>query len=114
MNKVTTNIIINTSFNAVHNWPGCNVSGVEYLKYRHRHTFTVKVKISVTHDDRDVEFIKFKQEMDAWFSEVYDKKEIGERSCEMLCQEIMDKWPKIIYVEVLEDGENGAEKIKEV
>ena len=34
---------------------------VSFLGYPHRHTFHFKVQIQVTHNDRDIEFIQFKQ-----------------------------------------------------
>ena len=111
MSLTKTNIIINTSFVAVHCWPDCDMGGVEYLKYPHRHTFTIQVKIPVNHDDRDIEFINFKKIMDSHFDCCYSNQDIGATSCEMLCQSILCQWPEITYVRVMEDGENGAEKI---
>ena len=53
-------IWINTEFNATHCWPECPIDEVEYLRHEHRHTFKVKVQLEVIHNDRDVEFIVFK------------------------------------------------------
>ena len=113
MNVTLTNIIVNTSFIAIHAWPECNVSGVEYLKDPHRHKFTVQVKLEVKHNNRDIEFIDFKKKLDT-FLDKYRNNDIGNMSCEDICDAILDNWDSCIYVQVLEDGENGAEKIREI
>ena len=41
---------------------------VEFLGYPHRHMFHFKVKIQVFHDDRDLEFILFKRELEGLYS----------------------------------------------
>ena len=106
-----TLIIVKTSFNAIHYWPGCNVPGVEYLKNKHRHTFYVKVKILVGHDDREIEFIDFKKQLDHFLQTFYQEKDLDEKSCEMLCKEIFEKFSFLSYLRVMEDDENGAEFI---
>ena len=107
-----TNIIVNTSFNAIHHWPGCDIEGVEYLRNKHRHTFHVKVKAKVNHDDRDIEFIDFKKLLDAFLNSNYNGKDIGAKSCEMICKEIESRFKGILnYVRIMEDDENGAELI---
>lgn len=111
-NAVVTNVIINTQFPAIHNWPGCDVEGVEYLRHPHRHVFYVNIKIPVNHDDRDIEFIQFKSQVDNHVKEHYYNKDLKATSCEMLCEAFMKKWPEITYIRVMEDNENGAEKIR--
>ena len=84
---------------------------VSFLGYPHRHIFHFQVWISVTHNDRDVEFIQAKR----WIEKLYDQKtlQLNYRSCEMISEElyekIIDKWPgREIWIEVSEDGENGC------
>jgi hypothetical protein len=84
---------------------------VSFLGYTHRHIFHFKVGVEVFHDDRDVEFIQFKRGLES----LYDEKtiELNHKSCEMisddLYDQIIDKYPeRDVFIEVSEDGENGA------
>lgn len=106
------NIIINTRFSAIHFWPDCPIEEVNYLTYPHRHEFHVKVKAPVTHENRDIEFIQLKNKIQTWISDNWDKQNLKSKSCETMCSELMFIFPVLNYVRVLEDGENGSEKIK--
>ena len=84
---------------------------VSFLGYPHRHTFHFKVWISVTHDDRDIEFIQFKR----WLEKLYAEGtlQLDYKSCEMMSGDLYDiisnKYPgREIWIEVSEDGENGS------
>lgn len=84
---------------------------VSFLGYPHRHIFQFQVWISVTHNDRDVEFIQAKR----WLEKLYDEKtlQLNYRSCEMIAEDlytkINDRYPnREVWIEVSEDGENGA------
>ena len=84
---------------------------VSFLGVAHRHIFHFKVWIEVFHDDRDIEFIQFKR----WLEKLYAEKtlQLDYKSCEMmaddLAEQIKTKYPKRdIWIEVSEDGENGA------
>ena len=84
---------------------------VSFLGYPHRHTFHFKVWISVTHDDRDIEFIQFKR----WLLNLYKDSilALDYKSCEMIADDlylqIAEKYPdRSVWIEVAEDGENGA------
>ena len=84
---------------------------VSFLGYPHRHIFHFKVWISVTHDDRDIEFIQFKR----WLQNLYADATLSLdfKSCEMMSQDLYDsisqKYPgREIWIEVSEDGENGS------
>ena len=84
---------------------------VSFLGYPHRHIFHFQVWISVTHNDRDVEFIQAKR----WLEKLYDEKTLqlnyrsGEMISEELYEKIKDKWPgREVWIEVSEDGENGC------
>jgi hypothetical protein len=84
---------------------------VSFLGYPHRHIFHFKVWISVTHDDRDIEFIQFKR----WLENLYKEGtlQLDYKSCEMMSGDLYDaisnKYPgREIWIEVSEDGENGS------
>ena len=86
-------------------------SDVSFLGYPHRHTFHFKVWISVTHDDRDIEFIQFKR----WLEKLYAEGtlQLDYKSCEMMSGDlyntISNKYPgREVWIEVSEDGENGS------
>ena len=84
---------------------------VSFLGYPHRHIFHFKVWISVTHDNRDIEFIQFKR----WLENLYKEGtlQLDYKSCEMMSQDLYDsisnKYPdREVWIEVSEDGENGS------
>jgi len=96
----------------IHKYPGAkDLPGVEFLQYPHRHIFHFYVTLGVFHDDRDVEFILFKRELES----LYDEKtlQLDYKSCEMICEDLMDyiekEYPdRGVQVEVYEDNENGG------
>ena len=83
---------------------------VSFLGYAHRHIFHFKVGITVTHNDRDIEFIQFKR----WLEKLYEGElNVDYKSCEMmsddLYEQITTKHPgREVHIDVSEDGENGA------
>ena len=84
---------------------------VSFLGVPHRHMFHFKVSISVTHNDRDIEFIQFKR----WIERLYSENtlQLNFKSCEMMAEDlytvINNKYPnRAVSIEVSEDGENGA------
>jgi len=105
-----TSIIIKLRFSALHNWPGCNIPEVDYLKYPHRHEFHITCKQVVEHDDRDVEIIMLKNSVADFLYKTY-RKGFGSMSCEQIAKMLLLKF-ELTYCKVLEDGENGAEVIK--
>jgi hypothetical protein len=86
---------------------------VSFLGNPHRHIFHFRVWISVTHNDRDIEFIQFKR----WLEELYNGDQavlqLDYKSCEMMSDDLYDtiskKYPgREVWIEVSEDGENGS------
>lgn len=84
---------------------------VSFLASPHRHMFHFKVGVSVTHNDRDVEFIQFKR----WLENLYTAGtiQLNHKSCEMMADDllrvIVDKYPgREVTIEISEDGENGS------
>ncbi|MCK5643295.1 MAG: hypothetical protein KAJ19_20975, partial [Gammaproteobacteria bacterium] len=60
--------------------------GVEFLRNDHRHMFHFRVELEVWHDDRDVEFILFKRELEALYSDSI--LELDYQSCEMMANDL--------------------------
>lgn len=94
----------------IHHYPDAPM-GVEFLAYPHRHMFHFRVDIDVFHNERDIEFILFKRELESLYSA--QTLQMDHKSCEMLCEDLIDyiskKYPgRKISVMVSEDGENGA------
>ena len=84
---------------------------VSFLGYAHRHMFHFTVEVQVQHDDRDIEFIQFKRELEALYSS--GTLQLNHKSCEMIADDlayyIIDKYPnRPLTITVSEDGENGA------
>jgi hypothetical protein len=84
---------------------------VSFLGYPHRHIFHFRVWIDVLHNDRDIEFIQFKR----WLENLYKEGtlQLDFKSCEMMADDlylqIASRYPdRSIWIEVSEDGENGA------
>ena len=109
----TTNkqIFVTWQKEGIHQYPGAP-EGVEFLQYPHRHMFHFRVEIDVFHNDRDIEFILLKRELEA----LYDEKtlQLDYKSCEMMADDLADyinkNYPKRdLVIEVSEDNENGAQ-----
>ena len=99
----------------IHKYPAAledpKLADVSFLGHPHRHMFHFRVELEVMHDDRDVEFILFKRELEA----LYDQgtMQLDYKSCEMMARElagyIRKTYPdRDIAIEVSEDGENGC------
>lgn len=90
---------------------------VSYLQYPHRHMFKFVVKISVTDNNRELEFIKVKHRCLKYFAD--DFIDIDYKSCEMLCEDLYRELAydygkdRTYIISCYEDGENGAELIFE-
>jgi len=86
---------------------------VSFLASPHRHMFHFRVSIDVFHNDRDIEFIQFKR----WIISLYNGDNsilaLDFKSCEMISDDlylqIAARYPRrSVWIEVSEDGENGA------
>jgi hypothetical protein len=103
-------IEVKLRFAGMHHWPGA-FERVDYLASPHRHEFHVVARKAVTHDDRDVEFICLKEDMEAWlfetFSEGSGPLNLGACSCERLAEMLMLRFD-LASCWVYEDGENGG------
>ena len=84
---------------------------VSFLGVPHRHIFHFTVWIEVEHSDRAIEFIQFKR----WLENLYKEGtvQLDYKSCEMMAEDLYEqiasRYPgREIWIEVSEDGENGA------
>lgn len=112
---ITRAIMVKFEKEGIHRYPAAatdpRLADVSFLAHPHRHIFKFEVGIDVFHNDRDIEFILFKRELEG----LYEKgvMQIDYKSCEMLAEELISylsvKYPgRGMIVEVSEDGENGA------
>jgi hypothetical protein len=114
-NIITRWIDISFQKEGVHKYPAAledpKLADVSFLGYPHRHMFHFKVKLEVYHNDRDVEFILLKRELEALYNEKVLALDF--QSCEMIAEGLIE-YIKINYpgrritIGVYEDGENGA------
>ena len=100
----------------IHKYPAAP-EGVEFLRHPHRHIFHFEVELEVFHDDRDVEFILFKRELENLYAK--GTLELHYKSCEMLCDDlaayILEAYPdRWLRISVSEDNENGATAVYDV
>lgn len=124
MSNIQTSVIITFQLEGMHNWPEAKdiFPDVAFLSDMHRHMFHFKMSKRVFHDDRDVEFIRWKREVTTYLKHKYtDTVEVqgdfmiqdaaylnfGRMSCEQIAKELLEKFD-CLFVEVWEDGENGA------
>lgn len=62
---------------------------VSYLATPHAHDFWFDVKVSVTHEDRDIEFIQMRQRLEALYTD--GVLACGRKSCETLARELIQQ-----------------------
>lgn len=115
-----TSVIVRFQKEGIHCFPLAKdhpqLKDVSFLSNPHRHIFHIEVELEVFHDDREIEFILLKRDLEGHLSSVYD---MNYKSCEMiakdLSQYLRDTYGSNRYcrVDVFEDGENGARIIYE-
>lgn len=110
LQSIDTTIWVTFQKEGIHFYPDAP-EGVEFLRHPHRHIFHFFVEMEVFHDNRDVEFILLKRELES----LYDNNtlQLDYKSCEMLARdllhEVAERYPdRDLTVKVSEDGENGA------
>lgn len=117
--KHKTTVIVNLQVEGIHCWPQAKeiYSDIAFLSDPHRHMFHITCEKEVNHNDRDVEFIRFKREINSFLLSKYadidgtDTCKFGSMSCEMLATELLDRLELESCI-VMEDGENGSKVIK--
>ena len=108
-----TNIIVKLQVEGVHSWLDCPIEEVSFLTYPHRHIFHITAKKAVTHNDRDIEIIQLKRNIQQYLWQQYPSKfnavcEFNSLSCESIAEDLLKQF-ELNYCSVLEDNENGAE-----
>lgn len=98
-------IWVTTKFAAFHYWKDAP-DQVAFLRSSHRHLFHVKAFWEVNHNDRDLEFFIQKEKLEDYVRTNLEGKTFA-ASCEMLAEKILNALG-CCYVDVSEDGENGA------
>lgn len=92
----------------IHCWSECPIKDVSFLRNPHRHIFHISCLKEVKHDNRDVEIIMFKREVETYLRTKFGVPcDFAGMSCEMIASELITKF-QLHSCEVLEDGENGA------
>jgi len=112
---MTTKIVVRLQIEGLHCWPDAEkvFPEVGFLSDPHRHIFFIELKKKVYHDDRDIEFIMFKRDVQNYLYKKYysDEKRCHNffnMSCEMIAKELLKEF-NCEFVSVFEDNENGAE-----
>lgn len=96
---------VTSSFTGFHCWKDAPEK-TEFLRNWHRHIFHVKLGVQVNHGDREVEFFDLKERLDSFLQTNYHLEYFYE-SCEQIAEQIINRF-QASFVEVSEDGENGA------
>lgn len=107
-----TFIRVRTQFEGFHYYPGASEIDprIAFLESEHRHMFHVEVKISVTHDDRELEFFLVKWAL----NEFIESGNQNHKSCEMIARDILEQHllpnygDRYYEVTVSEDGESDG------
>lgn len=107
-----TSVVISFQMEGIHSWPEARqvFPDVGFLSDPHRHMFHFKLYKEVFHDDRDVEFIRWKREVMNYLRTRYTDGyclNFGRMSCEQIATELAEQYD-CYKCEVWEDGENGA------
>lgn len=106
--KIERFIKIKTQIEGIHSWKDCSLKDVDFLKYPHRHIFYITAIKKVNHNNREIEIITLKREIDNYLNQIQDKnKSFGNWSCEMIAEKLLIKF-NLYECEVLEDNENGG------
>jgi len=117
--KLSRSVWCSFQFEGLHCWPDAPES-VAYLRDEHRHVFYVCVWIEVYHNDRELEFITVKHQLENLINEHYPHVnhikrifDLGCSSCEDIAKFLLDQIVKLypdraVEVSVSEDGENGS------
>ena len=110
-------IVVKTQYEGIHCWPEAP-DEVKFLRSLHRHIFNVEVEVEVHNNDRDIEFIMLKHQINHWLSLQFDDNgvwQMGRLSCEQVAEMVIDlvqerlrNTTRKIACRVDEDGENGA------
>lgn len=104
-------IWVTTQVVGYHAWP-LAPNDVKFLRDQHRHVFHIKVGMNVS-ESRQLEFFQEKRRLHTYMDAIFlprsdEEIRFGSKSCEEIASEILDFDSNYDWVEVSEDGENGA------
>jgi len=102
-----TNIVVTFTFPFLHRWKDAPKQ-FKYLSYPHRHLMFVECKKEVSHNNRDIEFIEFKNKLEVYVKTAYPINTVHSLSCEDVAHSLLTEFG-LSYCKVMEDNENGAE-----
>jgi hypothetical protein len=112
---IITNIWVTFQKEGIHKYPAAatdpNLAEVSFLAHPHRHMFHFRVELEVFHDDRDVEFILLKRELESLYTS--GTLQLNNMSCEMIARELLAYINETYRgrnctINVSEDNENGC------
>ena len=108
-------IIVRGQYEYIHRYVNAPQE-VMYLRNKHRHVFNYEVELEVYHNDRELEFIMVKHDIDSYLAERYVNW-TDETSCEQMAEciglylQTKHGFERKLTVSVFEDNENGAKVI---
>jgi hypothetical protein len=102
-------IIINLRVEGYHRYPAAPAE-TKFLADLHRHIFHITAEKNVSHNNRDIEFVALKWNIEKYFKDKFPDKQFGEMSCEDIAEYLCLEF-ELDSCTVMEDGENGA-KVK--
>ena len=90
-------IVIKTQIEGTHYWSQCNIDEVNFLKNVHRHIFHIRVIKEVSHNERDIEIIQFKRNINDFLKrKFYIESErthcFNNYSCESIAELILEEF----------------------
>jgi hypothetical protein len=112
--KTNSYIRVRTDFEGYHCYPGAGQidDRIKFLEHPHRHLFKVEVTISVSDDNRQLEFFLVKWALNDFIG---SQKNFENQSCEMMARRILVDFlipsfgsQRSYTVTVSEDGENDG------
>lgn len=112
---INTSIWVTFQKEGIHKYPAAGtdpkLTDVSFLAYPHRHMFHFRVELEVFHDDRDVEFILLKRELEGLYTT--GTLQLNNMSCEMIARELLTYIQETYRgrnctINVSEDNENGC------
>lgn len=112
---IKTSIWVTFQKEGVHKYPAAasdpKLAAVSFLANEHRHMFHFRVDLEVFHDDREVEFILLKRELEGLYNN--GTLQLNNMSCEMIARELLTYINECYggrdcIISVSEDNENGC------
>ena len=107
---MSTHVIVRGQYEGMHCYPTAP-DDVSFLRQMHRHMFNYEAEIEVFHNDRELEFILVKHEIDDFVcNQNWPETVSCEQMAEAIGQCLQTKYGfhRFMSVSVFEDNENGA------